>query len=156
MQLAAALPLPQQNQEKLERTAKLGKEREREKPKLYVRFKLNSRGNIFWSMISKYPLFRPNGVKIFWVPPLSIFYSIKRGVILNFYSIKYRFQGTFYCPKSSKKCVCTLSTFHSQKAAINWGFKHTFYYFLWIKSTLKPTFYYKKGGDFDFLHISLQ
>ena len=23
--------------------------------------------------------------------------------------VKYRFQGTFYCPKSSKKCVCTLS-----------------------------------------------
>ena len=22
-------------------------------------------------------------------------------------SVKYRFQGTFYCPKSSKKCVCT-------------------------------------------------
>ena len=33
------------------------------------------------------------------------------------------------------------------------GFKHTFYYFSWIKSTLKPTFYYEKGGDFDFLHI---
>ena len=31
--------------------------------------------------------------------------------------VKYRFQGTFYTfywPKSSKKCVCTLSTFHSQ------------------------------------------
>ena len=28
--------------------------------------------------------------------------------------VKYRFQGTFYCPKSSKKCVCTLSTFYSQ------------------------------------------
>ena len=23
--------------------------------------------------------------------------------------IKYRFQGTFYCPKSSKKCVCTFN-----------------------------------------------
>ena len=33
------------------------------------------------------------------------------------------------------------------------GFKHTFYYFSWIKSTLKPTFYYEKGGDFDFSHI---
>ena len=29
-------------------------------------------------------------------------------------NVKYRFQGTFYCPKSSKKCVCTLSTFYSQ------------------------------------------
>ena len=29
-------------------------------------------------------------------------------------TVKYRFQGTFYCPKSSKKCVCTLSTFYSQ------------------------------------------
>ena len=28
--------------------------------------------------------------------------------------VKYRFQGTFYCPKSSKKCVCKLSTFYSQ------------------------------------------
>ena len=28
--------------------------------------------------------------------------------------VKYRFQGTFYCPKSSKKCVCILSTFYSQ------------------------------------------
>ena len=67
--------------------------------------------------------------------------------------VKYRFQGTFYCPKSSKKCVCILSIFYSQQIAIKWGFKHTFYYFSWIKSTLKPTFYYEKGGDFDFLHI---
>ena len=36
------------------------------------------------------------------------------------------------------------------------GFKHTPYYFLWIKRTLKPTFYYKKGGDFYFLHILMQ
>ena len=28
--------------------------------------------------------------------------------------VKYRFQGTFYCTKSSKKCVCILSTFYSQ------------------------------------------
>ena len=26
--------------------------------------------------------------------------------------VKYSFQGTFYYPKSSKKCVCTLSTFY--------------------------------------------
>ena len=39
---------------------------------------------------------------------------------------------------------------------IKCGFKHTFYYFSWIKSTLKPTFYYEKGGDFDFLHILLR
>ena len=32
-------------------------------------------------------------------------------------------------------------------------FKHTFCYYLWIRSTLKPTFYYEKGGDFDFSHI---
>ena len=31
-----------------------------------------------------------------------------------FYLVKYRFQGTFYCPKSSKKCVCILATFYSQ------------------------------------------
>ena len=34
--------------------------------------------------------------------------------INNLNVVKYRFQGTFYCPKSSKKCVCTLSTFYSQ------------------------------------------
>ena len=28
--------------------------------------------------------------------------------------VRYRFQGTFYCPKCSKKCVCILSTFYSQ------------------------------------------
>ena len=44
-------------------------------------------------------------------------------------NVKYRFQGTFYCPKSSKKCVCTLSTFYSQKITIKRWFKHTFYYF---------------------------
>ena len=33
------------------------------------------------------------------------------------------------------------------------GFKHTFYYFSWIKSTLKPTFYYEKGGDWLFTHF---
>ena len=32
---------------------------------------------------------------------------------LDIIEVKYRFQGTLYCPKSSKKCDCTLSTFYS-------------------------------------------
>ena len=47
------------------------------------------------------------------VDRLLIGAGVKFGVFTNIW-VKYRFQGTFYCPKSSKKCVCTLSTFYSQ------------------------------------------
>ena len=33
-------------------------------------------------------------------------------VILGLSFVKFRFQGTFYCLKSSKKCVCILLTFY--------------------------------------------
>ena len=44
--------------------------------------------------------------------------------------------------------ILTFHTFWCNKKpeAIKCGFKHTFYYFSWIKSTLKPTFYSIKRG----------
>ena len=48
----------------------------------------------------------------FSVHSLVHFVSIRSNKFLLL--VKYRFQGTFYCPKSSKKCVCILFTFYSQ------------------------------------------
>ena len=60
--------------------------------------------------------------------------------------VKYRFQGTFYCPKSSKKCVfiaakCVKSQNHPPFYTIKCRFQGTFYSRKVVKSVFEPPFY---------------
>ena len=81
---------------------------------------------------------KSNGSKTVASQASDILTSDKSYLMIKVKIVKYRFQGTFYCPKSSKKCVSTLSTFYSQKITIKCGFNHTFYYFPYYEKEWCP------------------